>query len=178
MSHFPHLTQSKLVTPSIIVDCMTSYGRESQDQTHHRQARSAGVKIYKTPCRGTDRFTLCYWVDDVRKRQTFDNLAATTWLTSGHRDAPAQAALGQTSAPLSSCRLRSAAPPGLPPRFGHRPPPGSGARPGALSARPAPASLRASLAVPEDRHAWATRCHAAPLVSRRPEKLPAPRSAR
>jgi len=37
---------------------------------------SANVKIYKTPCRGVDCFTLSYWVDGVRKRQAFDNLEA------------------------------------------------------------------------------------------------------
>ena len=55
---------------------------------------SASVKICKTPCRGTDRFTISFWVDGVRKRQTFDNLdaakteaaASATRLTSGDLD--------------------------------------------------------------------------------------------
>jgi len=55
---------------------------------------SASVKICKTPCRGTDRFTISFWVDGVRKRQTFDNLdaakteaaAVANRLTSGDLD--------------------------------------------------------------------------------------------
>ena len=36
---------------------------------------SATVKIYKTPCRGYERFTISYWLDGVRKRGTFEDLA-------------------------------------------------------------------------------------------------------
>ncbi len=55
---------------------------------------SATVKIYQTPCRGVNRFTICYWLNGTRKRQTFDNLdrakteaaAAATQMTNGDLD--------------------------------------------------------------------------------------------
>jgi site-specific recombinase XerD len=55
---------------------------------------SATVKIYKTPCRGKIRYTISYWLDGTRKRQTFDDLdrakteaaSAANQLTSGDLD--------------------------------------------------------------------------------------------
>ena len=55
---------------------------------------SAVVKIYTTPCRGKKRYTISYWLDGTRKRQTFDNLdrakteaaTAATQMTSGDLD--------------------------------------------------------------------------------------------
>ena len=55
---------------------------------------SATVKIYRTPCRGKDRYTLSYWLNGTRKRQTFDDLdrakteaaSAATQITSGDLD--------------------------------------------------------------------------------------------
>ena len=56
--------------------------------------RSATVKIYKTPFRGVDRFTISYWADGVRRRQVFADLAtakteaaaAATRMTEGDLD--------------------------------------------------------------------------------------------
>ena len=55
---------------------------------------SASVRIYKTPCRGVDRFTIAYWFNGGRKRQTFATLdqakteaaAAAAQLTRGDLD--------------------------------------------------------------------------------------------
>ena len=55
---------------------------------------SASVKIYNTPCRGKNRYTIAYWLNGTRRRQTFDDLerakteaaTAATHMTSGDLD--------------------------------------------------------------------------------------------